>query len=76
MKAHRLYENRSIIPQIWKHAIFTIFSGHVMSVNIIYLSFHPLKIRKIACFTVERSLTRIACQNMACRKMNENTIYT
>ena len=36
--------------------MFTIFS-HVKSVIIIYLSFLPLIIRKIACFTVQRSFS-------------------
>ena len=45
-----------IIPLIWKHAMFTIFS-HVRSAIIIYWSFLPLIIRKIACFTVKLSFS-------------------
>ena len=52
--------------------MFTIFFSHVRSVIIIYLTFPPLIIRTIACFTVKRSLGRLN----SCQKMNEDVVYT
>ena len=56
--------------------MFKIFFSHVKSVIIIYLSFLPLIIWKITCFTVKRAFSHInSMLKMGCQKINEDVAY-